>query len=330
MMRTLCVAAAALVLATAILAPGQHVEAKGNDVWVLAGGDLGDYAMSVTLDLVDGPPGSMVPAPATVPPMHYDLFNSYGNFAVEYQLAHGPWVRYYPGAGLLRYQGATATAPEIWYAASPATTAELQRAIAAALAAKVAGQLERNPVAVDFRARSLANVNYRLSPYGGSGVSTQSFYATDSGEFQMHGNVSEEFVMHALVDTISRPPAGSALELPVYEITYAGEIRPGLGIGGLLGYYTPPVDGRPGRFWDDGYADDKGTLYYTTTPEFDVVVARALGTADAGRPTVTSNEQVAVSRHSRSTAVAVALATGLGLMTLLGVTVAARRRATSV
>ena len=308
-MRTRLLLVLVLGVAMALDSRGQRADAKGNGIWVLTGGELGDYAMSVSLDLVESPVGTQVDPPESLPPTYYDLLGSWGNFAIPYQLVHGPWVRYYPDAGLLRLQGTDAR--DHWFLPSPTKTTDLQHAIRDALTAKDAGQLERNPVAVDFRARSLDKVSYRLERLS-DGHASLNDAGADDGTMQISGSVSEEFVMHALVDTVSRMPLGSTPDPPVYEISYAGFTSPGVGIGGLLGHYTPPGDGHGGRFWDDGYQSDKSTPYYETTSTFDAIISAALHRSDA-QVVATGDGR----RPERSAAIAIAF--GLGFVIVLGV-----------
>lgn len=326
-MRTFSLLVIVAVLAITAIAPSGRAHAKGNDGWVLTGGELDDYAMRVTLNLVDGPPGTVVPAPASEPALHYDLLGSWGPFAIPYQLAHGPWARYYPGIGLLRLHGDPA-ASDTWFDPWPATTLALHDAIGTALAAKAAGQLERSAVAVDFRERSLDKVDYRLSALENAERLPEPYrYApSNPGTMQISGSASEEFVLRALVDTVSAQPMGTTLMPPAYEITYRGEIRPGSGIGGLLGYYSPPIEEHTGRFWPGDYASDKSTEYYATTTEFDAIIAGMLH-RDASGATGASEQSTG---HGRARSAEIAAGSALGLAALFtGLYVLSRRRATS-
>jgi len=329
MMRTLFVLGSSLVVSLAILASAQRADAKGNDAWVLTGGALGDYAMAgVSAELYDMPTAVMVPAPAIRPTPRYDLYDSSNNFAVPYQMWRlgGAWVHYYPTADLLEFQGSdAANVPHRWYRPLPEIAATLRQAVDTALAEKAAGRLDASPAAADFRARSLDRVDYRVSPYNTGGTvsaETRTFYATDHGEFQIHGQVSREFVMKALVDTVSRPPAGSTFEPPVYEITYAGNLGSGAGIGGLLGYYTPPSGGHSGRFWDEDYAYG-GTPFYETTPEFDAIIARGL---DTQPPSAAATPSAVTAPERSRSRVLVAAFTAFGVVAGLGGLGAVARR----
>lgn len=326
-MRALSAFALIAVVAWFAVAPVRHAEAKGNDTWVLTGGELGGYAMGgVSVDLVDTTSGlRMVPAPATRPQPRYDLYDSYTNFAIPYQMWTwgGAWVHYYPTAGLLEFQGSDAAGvPHTWYAAPAEIAATLNSAIGVALAEKAAGELDASPAAADFRERGLDKVSFRISPYNAGGSvspAAQAFYAGDHGGFQIAGSASETLIMEDLADVVSRAPVASTTDAPAYEITYAGEARPGENIGGLLGYYSPPAAGAPGRFWDDGYSTDTDTRYYATTLGLDDAIADALRIT-AGETDEPPNRPAAIATHRDvGSAILCAAIAGSVLLAVLGV-----------
>jgi hypothetical protein len=313
------------------LALPSRAAAKGNDLWVLTGGDLGSYAMAgVDVDLVDTPAGwQQIAAPATPPSPRYDLYNSYGEFAVPTQMwsAGGAWVHYYPTADLLEFQGSDAQqVTHMWYRPSPDIAATLRQAVDAALAMKAAGQLPSSPIAADFHARSLDRAEYRVSPFTAGGATpsdaARAFYATDHGGFQISGADSAAFVMRALVDTVSQPPVPSQ-SIPAYEITFAADVGGGAGIGGSLGYYSPPQDGQPGHFWDEDYAYG-GAIPYATTPDFDAIVMQALGLPP---PPTAAPSAVTSRERSRSNALLAAAVAAISAVVVIGaLTFAARHQ----
>jgi hypothetical protein len=113
---------------------------------------------------------------------------------------------------------------------------------------------------------------------------------------------------------LSRTPLATTLDPPRYVITCWGS---GL-FGGLFGYYSPPVDGRAGRFWDDSYLYDKGALTYATTAEFDAIVARALATSESPDAAPSAATDAAVTHHRGGTAVLLAAIFGTALVAVLG------------
>ncbi len=263
--------------------------------YVLTGGELGAYASHFHVPIPEegdswplGLPGEDargVEPPQQLPALVYDLFPSYGNFAVPAQLASdGPELRYYPKLQVLHQR-----LPDRWYQLGPGTVAFLDTAIEGALVQKAAGELEMGPMAADFRARNLPKVEYWLRP--------RSLVATDDSnsspdlgpcrECAVLVGSSEVFIMRHLVETASgtlQQPEPTS-EPPAFAIEYYGIVEAGgRGIGGLLGSYTPPTDDHTGRFWPESYTQ-KGS-YFKTTPGFDSVVAAAIlahgGSSDAG------------------------------------------------
>ena len=292
---------AAIGAATAlVLVSARGAEAKLPS-YVIAGGDLGSYAADFSaLALVrdGGSPGWLpgesaqaVEPPKRLPSLAYDLYPSYGNFAVPYQLANGgPELRYYPDLRLLQRRAADADA---WYALAPEAVAFLDAAIEEALAKKAAGELEEGPIAADFRARHLPDVGYWLVPF--STVATNEGYIAPSlsgcDECTILVGSREEWIMRHLVETVSQPLQGPASARPAFAIEYYGIVLPPSGgIGGLLGFYAPPIGDGAGRFWPGGYSTD--APYFETTAGFDAFVAEAASYASASPDAPPVGEQV--------------------------------------
>ncbi len=264
MLRGLLIFAIAAALVGAMGA--REVYAK-TPSYVITGGELGPYAAQVfaaysaTWDgSLPGDRARLVDPPAQAPTLAYDIFTSWGTFAVPYQMANGgAEFRYVPSLGLLEHRRVD-THAEAWYELAPEQRSFLDHSIADALQLKGQGKLELGPIAADFRARKLPDVGYELCAWDGG------------GECASLGPGSKEFVMRDLVDTLSRAPRGPAQQPPAYVIN----LGDGSSIGGLLGYYSPPSGSQPGRFWDDGYLYERTTAYYETTAGFDAVIARSL------------------------------------------------------
>jgi hypothetical protein len=186
-------------------------------------------------------------------------------------------MRYYPEAGLLYYKQDNG-----WVKVSPDDRTFLEAAIAQAVQQRALGELELGPIAADFRARHMAEAGYWLRPVALTAAPGYMSPASCQSGCASLGPSIEQFIMHDLVATVSRAPRGPSQESPAFAIEYYGSFGGG-GIGGLLGYYTPPADGQLGRFWTDGYFYDKSAPYYETTVGFDTSVSRALdrGALDA-------------------------------------------------
>ena len=213
-----------------------------------------------------------------MPSLRYELYSSWGNFAVPEQIADGgPELHYYPEAGLLhlKFDGG-------WLRLSDSGERTLGRALAEALAKKEAGELELGPIRADFRVRHLADAAYTLNAW------SEDFRPRDYSSFgepwldgpslgKLSGPRAENFVMEELVATLGSTPATSPRAVATVAISYtASDPETRTGYGGLLGFYAPPEGGRPGRFWHDGYFYDGNTPYYETTPGFDAIIAGAL------------------------------------------------------
>ena len=301
--------------------------------YVISGGELGPYAYQffgfmdngepAEVDLAPEWPGSrQVEPPVTRPSLAYDMYASYGNFAVPYQIANGgPELRFYPEVGLLH-----ARSTDEWYQLAPDVAEFLEGVIRDALAKKDAGELEIGPIAADFRARSLDRVSYRFQRYPEDGFMEadidQTPWFTHSADARIGGPASQAFAMEHLVQTVSRPPAGPSNVPPEFVITYSGS-----SIGGILGFYLPTRDGEPGRFWHDGYVYDKSTPYYETTPGFDALVEEALPSRLAGQQS--EERTAATGGDGLSSALIAAIAAGVVVLaaTAGGVFILRRARA---
>lgn len=256
--------------------------------YVIAGGELGPYAAhfsSLVLDEHDsfpqylpGDEAQVVEPPRSPLGLFYDLYPSYGNFAIPYQVTNGgPELRYYPEDHMLYSR-----LGDQWYQLGSDGIALLDAAISDALGKMAAGELEEGPIRAEFRARRLSEVTYWLTSYAGGYEPT---FEAECDECVTLSGRSEEFVMRHLVDVVSQPTRGPTSEPPTLTIEYYGIVEPPYGgIGGRLGYYDPPTSDRPGRFWPGGYSGE--ALYYETTPGFDAFVAEAVGRASASPATL--------------------------------------------
>ncbi|MEX0786272.1 MAG: hypothetical protein WD939_06520 [Dehalococcoidia bacterium] len=262
--------------------------------YVISGGELGEYAARFWDTREDGPftqSLERIEPPALRPSLAYDLYTSFGNFAVPSQMAQGqPEARYYPDAGLLEYPSLN-----IWYRVAPHDVEFLDGVVADALESMRRGELEVGPVAADFRARSLDRVTYWLRPMSAISLDDRYFASQPSSCEGLDGcftitRSGERFIMGDLIETLDNPQRPPDAVEPAYIIEYYGIVEPPHGgIGGALGFYSPPAGGEPGRFWYDGYFYDQASPYHETTPGFDAALARALDPAgtDGGNATTT-------------------------------------------
>ena len=275
-----------------LIALSTHNAAAKLPSYVLTGGELGAYAIHVFVPISQGQPLALpgedalgVDPPQQLSALSYDLYPSYGNFAVPAQLASGgPELRYYPELRVLHQR-----LSDGWYQLGPETVAFLDTAIEGALVQKAAGELEMGPMAADFRARHLPEVGYWLKPRSLVAVDDSSRLPSmgPCRECAIFVGSREEFIMRHLLETASGPlhqPEPTS-EPPTFAIEYFGIVdTEGGGIGGLLGSYTPPTDDHPGRFWPESYTQEGP--YFETTPGFDSIVATAFivpdGSSDAG------------------------------------------------
>ena len=280
MLRLVAFVVAIALLVAAVLTPSD-AEAKGTS-YLLTGGDLGmsGALLSGFIPDDDGTDWSAtvecqnVSPPTTMPSVAYELYLRFGVFAVPSQRVHGPEMRYYPELRLVHHvwsdQWCDPPAPAIAY---------LDAAIADALAAKARGELDDAFVA-DLTDRRMHEVHYWLRPYASIGTAETYSppYLGQCDECTAYVPDSQEFVLRHLVQTMRATPRRFAdrPERPAYAIEFEGFFPEGWGIGGLLGLYTPPRDGEPGRFWISGLFDGEKLEYYETTPGFDAAVAQVL------------------------------------------------------
>jgi hypothetical protein len=106
------------LLALAILLAaltGSRAEAK-SPAYVISGGNLGPYAAHVWSDIqLPGPDAVVADTLENPPSLAYDLFTSWGNFAVPEQMATGgAEFTYYPESQLLYHRY-----PDRWYQPVP-------------------------------------------------------------------------------------------------------------------------------------------------------------------------------------------------------------------
>jgi len=254
-----------IALAVALIAT-RGAEAK-TPAYVITGGELGPYAYHFFLGLEDESnfvdPGVVAEAPRPLPALAYDLYNSWGNFALPFQIANGgPELRYYPEPKLL-----SRPADGVWMKVSQRGAAVLDGAIAEAVAKRAKGELEGSPIAADFRARHLAVASYGLYAYPEAGLDAGAIDPWLRG--RRLGGIgppeSETFIIGELVATVTRVPKESQEASPELVISYSARVGD-TGYGGVLGFYSAPKAGRPGQFWDDGYVNESRWPYYETTP----------------------------------------------------------------
>lgn len=307
----------AVLLAVGLMFSVQTAQAQ-SPAWLITGGELGEEGVHLYLEILGqpdglglpGPNGRRIEPPEALPSFVYELYDSQSNFAVPYQMAAGgPQLSYYPELGAVYFR--SRSNPELagWYELTASAAASLDFIVAAAVAKRDEGGAEPGPAEADFRARKLALVAYGILPYPAAGLAYDEFAQlsrqTDRAtseplDAQVRGALSEEFVMRHLIETVTAPFAGVSAPddaPPTFFIWYSGQTGPGTGIGGMLGMYSPPVAGAPGRFWPDGYLllhytslpaaerlhvwpDDPesplAVIYWRTTPGFDAFVAAAL------------------------------------------------------
>jgi hypothetical protein len=277
-------AIAAVIALAAALGIAQNAEAK-TPAYVITGGELGPYAYHFFLGPEDednfGDASIGLEAPKPLPALAYDLYNSWGNFAVPFQIANGgPELRYYPEPKLL-----SRPADGVWMKVSEGGAAVLDGAIEEAAAKKAKGELEGSPIAADFRARHLAVASYGLYAYPAAGLDSE---AIDPWlRSRRLGGIgppeSERLIMKELVTTVTNAPVGSQEAAPELVISYSARVGD-TGYGGFLGFYSSPNAGRPGHFWDDGYSNESSWPYYETSPGFDTMIAEAMAEAQSARP----------------------------------------------
>jgi len=307
--------------------------------WVIAGGELGPYAARIVAPIPEedaqliyqlpSRDAQAVAAPSQLPDLSYDLYAS-GSFPIG--LANGgPDLRYYPELTLVQ-----PAQSDSWYRLAPEEVAFLDAAIEEALAKRARGELEKGPIAADFRARHLPEVRYWLRP--SAAVDDSNAVPTSANCAHCIGlaGPSEAFIMRDLLEVVSQAPKAHARlsEAPAFLIEYYGIVLPPHGgIGGRLGYDDPPAGVAPGRFWPGGYSP--GMPYYETTAGFDAVIAEALSRTEGSAEIAPADEQVkpsaAVADNSRAISVTAAFGVGLAVVGVafgggLGALYARRRR----
>ena len=300
---------AALLL---VLSLGVDTAAAKGPAYLVTGGKLGSHAYLLDgftsdvdgTDWVANAGRVRVDPPLTVPSLSYDFYSRYGTFAVPYQSnGLGPQIRYYPSLRLVEHVRA-----QRWYQPPAEAISYLDSTIQDALTLMAQGELENDPFGADLRGRRMHEVNYFLLPYSPGRVTMRAPYGPSAlrGECEaclgLIANV-EEFVLKHLVDTVSRLRSPDSATQPAYTIEYHGWFGSG-GIGGVLGFYSPPADGQAGRFWTGSNAHDQAAPYYETTAGFDAAIEAALAGPEIGTPAslATANDD-----HIRATVVGAAL-----------------------
>lgn len=274
-----------VLLVAALTIDARPAAAKGGEQgWLVTGGELGEfvaYFEGPERPLRFAPYGGIFDDVRGEPPsdpsvLSYDFFDS---VQIAYQLLlGGPELTYYPDLGLVRFhQRLDSGGRAGWYQPSAAQIAFMDGAITTALADRDAGRLGRDLIAADFRGRGLDRVAYALVPYPQQLPLPDGWparLASPAGITVIEGAASEQLIMRHLIETLSRPAHLPTRERPAYHIAFIdGPVDPS-GIG--VGFYTPPVDGQPGRFW---YSPGANVRYWETTPGFDAAIAPALGDA---------------------------------------------------
>lgn len=272
-----------MLLAVALVAV-RDAEAKGGIGVIITGGELGAHAAyGVAPFPAEGPyfpdgwpisttENALVEPPAKLPQLAYDFYSAH---VLPYQLADGPAQHYYPELRLVHQRRVAEQDADDWYEVTPETAASIEATIDDALAHKALGELENDVVVASLRGRHLTDVTYWLRPYQPVTENDRSEWSTASLSLCDECIVlrpTDEFIMRHYVETTSRPPRtdGAARARPMFVIEFEGIVLPPYGgIGGRLGFYDPPVDGEPGRFW-------LGDTYFETTAGFDAFVAEAL------------------------------------------------------
>lgn len=272
-MKHLLLGAISSILVVAFISPNSS-SAKGA-AFLLTGGQLGSHAYLLTEFIPDAEGQEWIPAasgvkverPAAIPSLAYGLYRRSGVFAMT---AREPEMRYYPTASLIHE-----LQPDTWYAPPPEAVTFLNRTIDDALAAMERGELDDNALVADLRDRQMDDVQYSLWPFQ-PGVGARGSDIEDCESCLGYVPDAQAFALEDLVETVSQPSIEGDYHVPIYTIEYHGWWGQG-GIGGILGYYSPPDDfGLPGRFWTDSYFYDQAAPYYETTPGFDASIEAAL------------------------------------------------------
>ena len=314
-----------IAVVLALLALNTSSASAKQPSFILTGGELGEYAAHVSsplpqgLYLVFGAPVSqlaLTQAPNSEPTLRYAIYDS-GPYAAW----KGPGYYYYPTTRLLQRLD-----KDRWYDVLPEWAAFMDSAIEDALAEKARGELEIGPIAAGLRQSRIPKGTLWLRPNaGGEGSSYSALsFGRCAGCAPLLGS-AEEFVMRDLAAMLSKgPTTDHSPRGPAYAIEYFASYGQG-GVGGLVGFYAPPEDGGPGRFWSAGYNYDTEEPYFKATAGFDAVIARALDASQEQPPELASRIQVArpgrglprSSMLGASAAVALAVFFGVSVRTLV-------------
>jgi hypothetical protein len=260
----------ALILLSALAAAVAGVRpahGKG-DAWIITGGELGDYATVIGLDpdQIAAPGSQQLPAASQAPAEDaYNLYSANGVFATAAGFAPEPILRYYPQAHVLESLNSEWVTAR-WTLLAPRTARDLDAVITVALWKRNQGELALGLTAANWTWRDMSNARYTFTPIGRADLAVA-----------VNPPDSAELAMRHLVDTVSRPPAGMTEERPAYTVTIQGLGQSNW--GGQLGSYSPPKEGRPGKFWVEGPAASGPSEYYAATLGPDEFVGAAIARA---------------------------------------------------
>ncbi len=295
LVRLLGMLAGILLLA---LVPSTGAVTAKTPTYVLTGGELGSHAYLLEAFIPDADGTEWVASvhaqrvdpPLEAPALGYDLYLRYGVFAIPYQMAgRGPWMRYYPELGLVQNP-----LSQRWHKPPAETVSFLDSSIIDALARMDAGDLDDSAFGADLRGRRMHEVTYSLFPYLPGDGAVRGLDGPGALRAECDACLglipnAETFVFEHLVETVSHTRLlGSAME-PAYTIEFHGWFGSG-GIGGILGFYSLPADGKAGRFWMDGYVHDQDAPYYETTSGFDAAIEAALAGSGTGAAKATASD----------------------------------------
>ncbi len=275
----------ALVFAAGGLAPPRHAEAK-TPAWAITGGKLGESVYWLwadwengTGDELPGPDAARVDAVTAPKGLVYDIYASWGVFAMPYQSWQGPRFRYYAAHRAIEVRSEAGGEPEWWRPSEPYVRM-IEKAIDDGLALKTEGKLPTSPTVADWLHRGMDTAVYGFRPL--QSLESRQTYGSDRSSFVLSGNRAADFALKGLADTVSRAPAGETTDAPAYEVSVAGS-----NWGGSLGYYSPPIDGHPGRFWAESRSISEPSPYFAATPALDALLAEAI--AEAGKAAMPGN-----------------------------------------
>lgn len=279
-MRRITVVSLALVLVFAAvgLVPPRHAEAK-TPAWAITGGKLGESVFWLWADWEHGideelPGPDAVQATAVTAPKGavYDIYASWGVFVMPYQSWQGPAFRYYVAERVIEAHIDPGTQPQWWRPSEPYVRM-LEKAIADGLVLKAEGKLPTSPTIADWMHRGMDTAVYGFRPL--FSMESRQVYGSDRPSFVLTGDRAANFALKALAETVSHAPAGETTDVPAYEVSVAGS-----NWGGSLGYYAPPVDGHPGRFWAESRSISEPTPYFEAIPTLDSLIAEAIAEAE--------------------------------------------------